>query len=220
MYVYHLQPPYALNTATKTGMFFDFADYINSKTERYHFTIVYVPRKRIGSMLKDGKLNGVLLGVNPLWFNDINETKFLWTGSFSEDQDEVVSSVDNSIEYTGADSLSGKVMAGVRGFYYAGISEKVNQGSIVRYDTVGEDEVLQMILLKRVDVGVVSRFTLNYLAKTKGWQNKFYISKQPHDKYQRRILVPHAQKAVYDEILPIVNGISDDPSWKEILRKY
>ncbi|MCI2284659.1 hypothetical protein L3081_16275 [Colwellia sp. MSW7] len=118
MYVYHLQPPYALNTATKTGMFFDFADYINSKTERYHFTIVYVPRKRIGSMLKDGKLNGVLLGVNPLWFNDINETKFLWTGSFSEDQDEVVSSVDNSIEYTGADSLSGKVMAGVRGFYY------------------------------------------------------------------------------------------------------
>ncbi|MCI2284658.1 transporter substrate-binding domain-containing protein [Colwellia sp. MSW7] len=77
-----------------------------------------------------------------------------------------------------------------------------------------------MILLKRVDVGVVSRFTLNYLAKTKGWQNKFYISKQPHDKYQRRILVPHAQKAVYDEILPIVNGISDDPSWKEILRKY
>ena len=77
-----------------------------------------------------------------------------------------------------------------------------------------------MIMLKRVDSGIVSRSTLEYLMKAKGWQDKFYMSKQPHDKYERRVLVPYYKKAVYDEISPIIQGLPDDPFWKTILKQY
>ena len=220
VYVYHLQPPFIVNSQTRTGLYYDFATYLNSKSTKFHFDIVFVPRKRVGNMLDDDRLNGILLGVSPVWFQDKMETKFLWTKSVHEDQDEIVSLVDNPIEYTGAESLTGKILGGVRGFYYYGISEKVTEGKIARYDTIGEDEVLQMVLLKRVDFGIISRSTLSYLVEAKNWQDTFYLSKQPHDKYQRRVLVPYPQKAVFDEIAPIVNKIAEDPKWQQTLLKY
>tara|TARA_B110000467_G_C18198776_1_gene410547 strand:- start:176 stop:691 length:516 start_codon:yes stop_codon:yes gene_type:complete len=171
-------------------------------------------------MLDSESFNGIVLGVSPTWFKDKAEKKYLWTNSIYQDQDELVSTTENAIEYTGAASLIGKELGGVRGFYYYGIDELVSQGKVHRYDTIGEYELLQMLILKRVAVGIISRSTLNYLSKAKNWQGKFYTSKKPHDKYQRRILIPHHKKDVYNEISPIVNALAEDPAWQKILEKY
>jgi polar amino acid transport system substrate-binding protein len=111
-------------------------------------------------------------------------------------------------------------LAGVRGFYYYGIDELVRQGKIKRVDTIGEKAVLQMIDLKRVDVGVVSRSTLNFLLKKNTWQHEFYLSKKPHDNYQRRVLVPHYNRPIYQEIAPIIQLMGTDPAWNKMLSKY
>jgi polar amino acid transport system substrate-binding protein len=171
-------------------------------------------------MLDSGKLDGILLGVNPTWFKDKAETKYLWTTNVYQDQDEVISLTDSPVEYTGVESFSGMILGGIRGFYYYGIDEQVKLGRITRIDTIGEYELLQMIMLKRVDAGIVSRSTLEYLMKAKGWQGKFHLSKKPHDKYQRRILIPHSKKDVYDEISPLISNLSNDPYWKLILKQY
>ena len=220
VYVYHLKPPFIVSNTNMLGLYFDFSAYLNTKTDKYHFETVFVPRKRIETMLSTKKLNGILLGVNPIWFKDKDETKYLWTENIYQDKDEFVSLLENPVEYLGTESLTGKVLGGIRGFYYFGIDEQVKQGEITRYDTIGEYELLQMVLLKRVDVGIVSRSTLDYLIKAKGWHGRFHISKQPHDKYERRILVPHYKKGIYDEITPIIKKINDDPFWQTILRQY
>ncbi len=220
VYVYHLKPPFIVSNTNKLVLYFDFSVYLNSKSDKYHFETVFVPRKRIETMLGSDKLDGILLGVNPVWFKDKAETKYLWTSSVYQDQDEFVSLAESPVEYTGAESLVGKILGGIRGFYYFGIDEQVKQGDINRYDTIGEYELLQMIMLKRVDVGIVSRSTLEYLTKAKGWQSKFYLSKQPHDIYERRVMVPHYKRAIYDEILPIVRDLPNDPFWKLMLKQY
>jgi len=220
VYVYHLKPPFIVSDTYELGLYFDFSDYLNSKSNKYHFETVFVPRKRIDIMLKNNSFNGVLLGVNPLWFKDNTETKYLWTSNFYQDQDEVVSLHEKPIEYNEANSLFGQVLGGVRGFYYFGIDELVSQGEISRVDTIGEYELLQMLMFKRIDVGIISRSTLSYLTKAKGWQNKFHVSKQPHDKYQRRILVPRHCVDIYEEIAPIVDNLANDPEWESILQKY
>ncbi len=204
----------------KLGLYFDFSDYLSARSEKYHFDTVFVPRKRIETMLDSGKFDGILLGVNPVWFKDKAETKYLWTGNFYQDQDEIVSLPETAFEYTDPMSLSGKVLGGVRGFYYFGIDELVNKGEISRYDTIGEYELLQMLLLKRVDVGIVSRSTLKYLSKAKNWQGNFYLSKNPHDQYQRRVLVLKKDKAIYDEISLVIDNLDNDSAWQEVLSKY
>jgi len=220
VYVYHLKPPFIVSNTNMLGLYFDFSDYLNTKTDKYHFETVFVPRKRVETMLATKKLNGILLGVNPVWFKDKSETQYLWTGNIYQDKDEFVSLLESPVEYSGAESLAGKVLGGIRGFYYFGIDEQVKQGEITRYDTIGEYELLQMVLLKRIDVGIVSRSTLDYLVKAKGWQDRFYISKQPHDKFERRVLVPLDKKDIYNEIFPIINEMNKDQFWKLILKQY
>jgi len=220
VYAYHLKPPFIVSNRHELGLYYDFSDYLNTKSDKYHFETVFVPRKRIESMLKQTSLDGMLLGVNPIWFNDKVEKKYLWTSNVYHDRDEFVSLAENPVDYNGADSLANIILGGVRGFYYYGIDELVSQGKINRFDTIGEYELLQMLMLKRVDVGIVSRSTLNYLIKAKDWQSKFYTSKQPHDTYQRRILIPHHNKAIYDEVSPIINKLAEDPAWQKILEKY
>jgi len=220
VYVYHLKPPFIISNNLELGLYYDFSEYLNSKSDKYHFETIFVPRKRIEFMIGKASFNGIVLGVNPVWFKDKAEEKYLWTGTIYQDQDEMVSLIDNPVEYSGAKSLVGKNLGGVRGFYYFGIDELVAQGEINRFDTVGEYELLQMLLFKRIDVGIVSRSTLNFLMKAKSWQGKFYLSKMPHDQYQRRVLIPRHKKVIYDEISPIINKLADDPDWQKILKKY
>lgn len=220
VYVYHLKPPFIVSNTNRLGLYFDFSSYLNSKTNKYHFETVFVPRKRIETMLNSESLDGILLGVNPVWFKDKAETKYLWTTNIYQDQDEVVSLIENSIEYSGAGSFEGKILGGIRGFYYFGIDEQVKLGKITRVDTIGEYELLQMIILRRVDAGIVSRSTLEYLMKAKGWQGKFHLSRKPHDKYERRILIPHNKKDVFDEVSLLVKKLPNDPFWKLILKQY
>ncbi len=81
VFVYHLKPPFIVSNTNKLGLYFDFSDYLNTKSDNYHFETFFVPRKRIETTLLSGNLNGVLLGVSPVWFDDKEETKFLWTSN-------------------------------------------------------------------------------------------------------------------------------------------
>lgn len=220
VYVYHLKPPFILSHSNKSGLYYDFSTYLNSKSDKYYFETMFVPRKRIESMLDANILDGIILGVNPIWFKDKTETKYLWTKEIFKDQDEVVSLVNKAIEYTGKNSLNGNIMGGVRGFYYVGLDEEVEQGNLVRHNTIGEEQLLQMLLLERVDFAIISNSTLKYLMKTKGGASKLYLSKKPHFKYNRRVLVPHDKKAIYDHLELIIRNIDEDPLWKQVLDKY
>ena len=220
IFVYHLKPPFIVNQAERSGLYFDFATYLNTKSSNFHFRTIFVPRKRLEIMLESKSFDGILQGVSPVWFKDKAETQYLWTGNFYADQDEVVSLPEKAFEYSGPSSMIGGVLGGVRGFYYFGIDELVNKGEIVRWNTVGEFESLQMLQFKRVDFAIVSRSTLNYLSKENNWQNQFHISKVPHDTYQRRILIPFAKKNVFDDISPFVANLANDPIWQSILAQY
>jgi len=220
IYVYHLKPPFIVDLAKKEGLYFDFSTFLNKKSLRFHFETVFVPRKRAEYMLKHQQLDGALLGVNPVWFNDKAETKYLWTDKILTDEDEVVSLIKNKIVYLGADSLIGLTLGGVLGFYYYGIDELVTEGKITRQNTIGEKELLLMLQYGRVDVGIISRSTLRYIFSQEPWQALYYISPRPHDTYDRRILIPHNNQMLFNLLAPIIAQLDTDEDWQELLKKY
>ncbi|GLX78656.1 hypothetical protein tinsulaeT_19960 [Thalassotalea insulae] len=220
VYHYHTKPPLVINIQIKQGLYYDFTRYLNTRSTTHHFELVFVPRKRIERMLKDEKLQGILLGVNPVWFNDKKEVNYLWTEKIFTDRDEVVSLAETPIEFTTPDSLAGKVFGGVRGFYYYGISELVNRNKISHIETVKEVDLFYMLLNKRIDAAVISRSTLDYLVKKNNWQSIFHLSNKPHDIYERRVLVPKHLSPVFDELDTIVKKLPKDKNWLKILARY
>ncbi len=220
VYVYHLKPPYILDIENETGLYYDFSRYLSHKSERYEFYTIYLPRKRVDIYLNRKMVDGILLGVNPTWFQDQARKKYLWSTPVFYDQDEIISLATKPFEYLGPESLIDKSLGGVLGFYYQGIDSLVSQGKIKRKNAHSETSVLKMILSKRVDLGIVSRSTYLYLSTNENWEDKFHLSLKPHDIFTRHVLIPHKNKAIYDHITPLLSNIKDDPEWQRILKKH
>jgi len=220
VYVYHMQPPLVINLEDETGLYFEFARYLNKQTERYHFEVVFLPRKRLDRMLAENRLSGVVLGVNPTWFKDKALTKYLWTGAFMHDRDEIISLSSNPFQYNKPASLKGMVIGGVRGFYYYGINELVSAGKADRVDTVKELDLFSMLLKERVDVAIIGRSAYGYMMKEKKWHDVFYLSTKPHDSFERRILVTKDRSALHRQLSEIVEKLPNDKLWQQSLLKY
>lgn len=220
IYTYHEKPPLVTNITKKQGMYYDFTKRLNTMSAKYHFEMVSVPRKRVERMLANNTLDGIVLGVNPVWFSDKDERKYLWTPRIFSDRDEIVSLIKQSIEFIKPQSLEGKIFGGVRGFYYYGISELIAKGSITEVNTAHEVDLFSMLLNQRIDVAVISRSTFDHLIKKNHWQNKFYLSKKPHDIYDRRILIPHQHSDIYKHIVPIIEDLQFDETWQNHLKNY
>ncbi|NMP31805.1 amino acid ABC transporter substrate-binding protein [Thalassotalea sp. M1531] len=220
VYSYHLKPPLIVNSAINSGLYFDFVDYLNRHSNQYQFQLIHVPRKRLERMLEENILDGILLGVNPVWFKDKKETKYYWTSRVFTDRDEVISLNTKPLEYNDSQSLTNKVFGGVRGFYYFGINELIQEKKALRVDTVNEVDLFSMLLAERIDAAVVSRSTIDYMIKVNHWQGKFHLSRKPHDIYDRRILIPKSQRTIYQYLTPIIDQLQFDPDWQATLEQY
>ena len=220
LYAYHLKPPFIVDIANEKGLYYDLASYLNARQKKYEFHTVFLPRKRLDRYLANNKLDGLVIGVSPVWFNDKSETRYLWSDSFYKDRDLVISSAQKPIDYQYPNSLLNTRIAGVRGFKYFGIDPLVTSGKIVREDTVGEYEVVEMVLKNRSDAGIVSESTLLYLNARNNWQGLLYYASTPHDQYKRRILIPQEFSDVLNTINPLVKNIKTDSLWLNYLEKY
>jgi len=220
VYVYHQQPPYIIDFDKQMGLYFDFVKRLNTLSDSYRFEVTFIPRKRVELMLGSHSMDGILLGVNPKWFKDKQETKYLWSSAIFNDSDEVVSLKNKGIEFTNPESLTGMVVGGVRGFYYYGINELVTAKKVKRIDTVNEPNLFTMLLKERVDVTIISKLTFHYMVKKNGWKNDFYLSAIPHDIYERRILVPRNMKKTFQPLQRLIDKIKKEESWQKNISRY
>ncbi len=220
VYSYHFKPPLIVDDKRKVGLYFDIVNYLNKASDEYQFDLVYVPRKRLEVMMQEGTFNGILLGVNPIWFKDRDRTKYLWTDHVLKDRDELISLKSEPFEFNTPKSLSGKVFGGVRGFYYFGINEYINAGNALRIDTEREIDLFTLLSRNRIDTALISQSTFDYMIAKNQWHDKFHVSDKPHDIYDRHILVPKDKTSVFEHINPIVKMLHTDTSWHKTLASY
>ena len=209
-----------VDNSSRSGLYYDFASYLNLKQDQYNFEVIYVPRKRLDRLIESDELNGLVIGVSPVWFKDKEETKYLWLDSFYDDRDEFVSLKTLPFNYINKQSFNDKTVVGVAGFYYFGINESVDAGHLLRIDTIGELQSLQLIEKKRADFAIVSRSVFNYLKTQNSLQDIYHMSPIPHDQFSRRLLTTKNNKALHEKLAPIMKAIKQDPLWLDILAKY
>lgn len=215
LYAYHLKPPYMSDLARRQGLYFDLAELLSLRAPRLRFRTEYLPRRRLDQELAAGRLGGLVLGVHPSWFKDSERKLYLWTPAFMRDADVVVSRHEQPVSYIGAESLAGLRMALPRGDYYAGIDELVRAGRIQRTDSESEETALMMMSLGRADASIVTRRTLYALiAERPGLRGRFHVAAQPHDEFERHILVPRELAALHQPVSEALLQLVRDPAWQ------
>jgi len=221
IYDYHLKPPFLLDAEAGQGLDVDIAAWLNRKPGPFRFKVVYMPRNRLNAMIEAGHLDGLIIGVDTLWFHDTPEQAFLWSPPYMRDADVVVSPRDRPVAYAGPDSLRGLRIGFPSGFYYFGISELADRGLLAREDSTTEESNLQKLELGRIDATIVSRSTLDYLCRThSGWARGFFVAREPEEAFQRRFLVPRSLPKVHAWLGKVLHGLEKDPQWRTVLGRY
>ncbi|MBI3714075.1 MAG: transporter substrate-binding domain-containing protein [Burkholderiales bacterium] len=221
VYTYHLKLPLVIDEVAHTGMYFDVLRYFNQHQSDYQYELHYLPRRRLDALVNDGKLDGLVIGVSPLWFGDVNESKYAWTKSFVHDTDEVISLRETAFEFTDPESLLGKKVGLVFGYYYRGVSELAQAGKLKRDDASSEDHHFRKLLAQRIDVAIISRSNYEYVMKIQPeWAARFHVSKIPHDQFERRILLPQHLSKLQHDLNKLIEKMHHDPAWRQQMQTY
>ncbi|WP_170829173.1 MULTISPECIES: substrate-binding periplasmic protein [Pseudoalteromonas] len=216
LYAYHLKPPYLIDVEQEQGLYFDFALLLNQHQADYSFKVEYMPRKRLNRDIEQNTLDGLIIGVNPVWFRDQQQTKFAWSEPFMTDRDEFVSNISAPFEFVGQASLYGKTVGGVRGYHYFQVAPVVKIDKATQLEMGTELQLLEMLVKKRIEIAVISNATLNYLlAKNKHWENAVHLSNQPHESYSRALLAPKDMRNAVD----VINTVLQKSEFKEQLQR-
>jgi polar amino acid transport system substrate-binding protein len=221
LYAYHLKPPFMVDRDKQVGLYYDLARFLNERISGHTFKTVYLPRRRLEHDLELGRLQGLVVGVNPAWFKDETRARYLWTPPFLRDEDVVVSLVEHPVDYEGPESLVGKTVGLSMGYYYFGIDELVRAGRIQRDDAVNEESSLDKLVRRRIDATVVTQRTLDYLVRHRPeWKGRFRTARKPHDQFDRMILVPKEYAHLLPDLNAALGPAAHDPAWQKLQRQY
>jgi len=220
VYAYHLKPPLIIDPLQESGLYYDYSRLLSELSDVEFFTL-FIPRKRLNRLLDDGQFDGIVLGANPLWFKDKEKTKYLWSAPIIDDRDEFISSKEVQFEYQDEKSLLRRSLAGVRGFYYAKVEKAKAYGEVNRFNTIGEKEVLDMVVKGRAEIGIISRSTLNYMRSVKPIDyDSLYLSAIPHEEYSRYVMIPKHRPELHKAIVDIMATPEFQQRWQELIGRY
>jgi len=225
LYTYHDKPPYYLhadgNVETPTGgLYSELAAILNSRQRDLQLQIAYLPRRRLDRDLESGTLNGGVIGVHPLWFKDVDQTKYLWSTPLMRDQDVVVVRKGGEFAYKHPRDLAGKTIAVARGYYFWGVTEMVAEGKIFSHETDGDANNLRMLMSHRVNATITSLLTFRYLASDPTMREALTTLPTPHDQFERLILLPRQFEAQQRQINRLLRDPEVTKAWTAALRKY
>lgn len=193
VYTYHDKPPYLLqdlNENIHSGIYLKLVNLLNELNLQQEYRLSYLPRIRLESLLKNDKLDGIVIGVNPLWFGDKKKTKYLWSDAFMDDKDIFLVNQESKLDYDDPSNLIGHTIALERGTYYKGVTELIRLDQIKLAATNNSQQNLDMLAYHRADITIMSQLTADYFFSHGYNKNKFKILKKEHDQFQRSILIP------------------------------
>ena len=217
VYTYHDKPPYVIHQSNthiiQSGIYLELVSYLNRVDSEYQYQLTYMPRVRLERLLKDKQLDGVIIGVNPLWFADKDKNKYLWSEPFMDDKDIFLVNAESTLNYKQASDLAGLTIALERGTYYKGISELINQGEIELAATNSSQQNLNMLAYHRADITIMSQLSANYFFNHGYQRSLFKVLPQAHDFYQRFILIPKSLKHITKPINQALLKLNKTNDW-------
>lgn len=223
VWTYHQIPPFILDQQRQQGLSFDLLQLLNQHADnhgRFRFRLHTLPRKRLDRNLSRG-LPGLVLWVSPIFFDDPQGQRYQWTAPLLHDQQEFLSREERPFSYQGPASLHGRILGGVLGHQYIGLQADIDKGLIRREDVLHDEQNLNKLLSKRLDLILMPRSTVLFYSQQMGLDGQLYFSPTPLSRFSRQLLLqPSLEPEIRAFLQTVVGSLADNPQWRQLLHKY
>lgn len=212
---YYLTPPFY--TAEGEGLAVDMVNFLNSVTSKYRFRLSSIPRARLNKLLAEEQ-QGIVLFVNKRWMPSTKA--YLWTPALTFDQNEVISTVDNKINYQSYHSLAGHVFGAVRGRVFEQLQPLFSTNIATRVDVNREEQLIKLLLRGRIDVTSLPRATISSLCRKLNIQGQLHFSESPLYIFSRHVMLTPKLTMLHQELTGITTTLASNPHWQMLIKKY
>lgn len=210
-----------LMLADGRGMYPDLIAYLNQrKLGTLSLRLQYMPRKRLQVKLEDGSIDGLVIGMMPEWFDDVEQKKYLWSAPFASDRYALVSLAARPVSPDAPASLVGASVGVTLGYYYPGIDAWIAGAGMVRSEGPSDEKNLEKLMRGRVDCVIVAESMARYFMRAHGMTQKLHLATLASAPTERRMLAPRSHAAAFDKIAPVLKKLKDDPAWQRIVATY
>ena len=200
------------------GLYPDLVDHLNrQKIGSITFRLAYLPRKRLQVKMEDGTLDGIVIGMMPAWLNDTARTRYLWSAAFSSDR-YVLASQQARPCLPG--KLHKRTVGMTAGYVYQGLDKWIASSHLMRSDGVSDERNLEKLLLGRIDCVIVAESMARYYLRARGLAGKVHLETMPGQPSERHFAALPAQRAVFEQIAPVIKRLRDDPQWQRQTARY
>jgi len=221
IYEYHSFPPMVVSQEKRQGLSYSFARLLTDRSQgQFKFDVSIRTLPEVIRLLESEQA-GVVLFVNPLWFGDVEETRYFWSKPVFTMRDEVVSRRRSPLEYNGGESFVGKTVLGISGYTYPDLDGLVQQGRATRINAKSDVQNLKRLVQDQmVDAAIVNSGPLNFYATLYGMTDDIYLSKKPQGEYQVKILMTRNLPKVNEYVNRLVQELGHNRNWLDMKRLY
>jgi polar amino acid transport system substrate-binding protein len=202
------------------GLVQSLVDILNERlAPNFTFRLQNEPRNRVNHVILDAyqSFDGVVAFGNPVFFNDVKGSKYLWTKSLFTDCNLVISNSRNAVDYVDERSLQGKRFAGVGGHRYVVVDDMAKKGSLVREDAASELSNLRKIAAHHADFTVVPYSIYGYYANAAEWAGQLNVAAKPLSCFSRHLFVGKQDAQLRDALNTVVEGLATNADWAAAL---
>ena len=216
LYSYHQAPPFI--TGAKTGLTYDFANYLSQLNPELQIKIMIIPRKRLDLILSSDPQNIIIPWVSPAWFKKNIKNQYTWSSEIMPDASVYIWNNDTNYSFVKPRDLLGHNLGGIRGYRYINVDPLVSQQLITRSDANNEKQLIQMLQQHRVDVGIMPFSAVQYLLQETKLEMAF--SMNSHHQFSRHLMINSERPIVKDQLSSTISNMKHDQRWQNIMRKY
>lgn len=203
------------------GVYPDLVAYLNQRRPGgLSFKLRYVPRKRLQVLLEAGKVDGLVIGMMPEWFGDARQKKYLWSAPFSSDGHVLVSRTSRPLGPEAPAALVGTSVGVTSGYVYPELDSWLRKSRLLRVEGISDEKNLDKLLLGEIDCVIVAESVARYFIRVQQIAARLHVVRLPGAATQRRVLAPHSQRAVFEQVAPVLNKLRDDPAWRASAARY
>lgn len=186
---------------------------LNKIQSKYQFVHKMVPNKRMKILLPSGEVNVVAFSnLNFGW----DKKEILQSSELIQDRDVYFTLKEEGKDQSFFEDFSTLKVVGVKGFHYN--FDKTKTSFI---EVQNEKAVLEMVLLKRGDIGVASTLGLKYLSKAEPeTYSKLLFAEKPDKEYKRFYLLKKDGPISVKEINSYVETLKSTGTLQKIYEKY
>lgn len=220
----YLFPPF-LNDDRKSGLAPDLIDYLNRHLPAvYRLRLENMPRARLTKRvlnLQGEKFAGIALFLNPVFANDVDKNRYLWSRPLASDRNLLIFQAPLKWPIDSLDSLDGLHFSGIYEHHYPGIDERVSAGRLWRENAANEPLNLAKVVAGRVDFTLTNQSNFVALMKLNRYENELVTVPVPGQAaFNRQILVGRQNKPLLVALDQVIARMASDPEWKTIASKY